>query len=62
MTKLGRLAVLSGLAVAGTLTGAATYLGLVTGAVPLDLRVGRRTRSLGPLQVLIHAPETGCSR
>jgi hypothetical protein len=56
MTKLGRLVVLSGLVIGGTLTGGATYFGLVTGAAPLDLRVGRRTRSLGPLQILIHAP------
>ncbi|GGL35426.1 hypothetical protein GCM10010095_21020 [Streptomyces anthocyanicus] len=27
---------------------AATYLGLVTGALPVDLGVGRRTRPLGP--------------
>ncbi len=32
------------------------YLGLVTGAVPLDLGVGRRTRPLGPLTVDIAAP------
>lgn len=37
-----------------TLTG--TYLGLVTGAAPLDLRVGRRTRALGPLGVDVAAP------
>jgi hypothetical protein len=36
--------------------GAAGYLGLVTGAVPLDLGVGRRTRPLGPRQVDIAAP------
>jgi hypothetical protein len=32
------------------------YLGLVTGAVPLDLGIGRRTRRLGPLTVDIDAP------
>jgi hypothetical protein len=36
--------------------GAAGYLGLVTGAVPLDLGIGRRTRPLGPQQVDIAAP------
>jgi hypothetical protein len=37
-----------GLAVAG-------YLGLVTGACPLDLGVGRRTRPLGPQVVRVRA-------
>ncbi|MGH8861418.1 MAG: SRPBCC family protein [Jatrophihabitantaceae bacterium] len=40
------------------LTGAAAlggYLGLVTGAVPVDLGVGRRTRPLGPFGVDIDA-------
>lgn len=32
------------------------YLGLVTGAVPLDLGVGRRVRPLGPLTTHIAAP------
>ncbi|MEP6696070.1 MAG: hypothetical protein ABJA34_04225 [Pseudonocardiales bacterium] len=36
--------------------GLAAYLGLVTGAAPLDLGVGRRTRALGPLQIQIAAP------
>src|SRR5918995_717802 len=36
--------------------GVAAYLGLVTGAAPLDLRVGRRTRPLGPLSIDIDAP------
>ncbi len=40
-------------AVAGA--GVAGYLGLVTGAVPIDLGVGRRTRPLGPLAVDIAA-------
>lgn len=35
---------------------AAGYLGLVTGAVPVDLGVGRRTRPLGPQTVDIAAP------
>jgi Polyketide cyclase / dehydrase and lipid transport len=35
---------------------AAGYLGLVTGAVPLDLGIGRRSRRLGPQQVDIAAP------
>ena len=32
------------------------YLGLVTGAVPIDLGVGRRTRPLGPFGVDVDAP------
>jgi hypothetical protein len=45
------------LAVAAPATAAATsYLGLVTGAVPLDLGIGRRSRPLGPQQVDIAAP------
>lgn len=35
---------------------AAGYLGLVTGALPLDVGVGRRTRTLGPQTVDIQAP------
>jgi len=34
----------------------AGYLGLVTGAMPLDVGVGRRTRPLGPQTVSIQAP------
>jgi hypothetical protein len=44
---------------AGGLTTAAAvggYLGLVTGAMPLDLGVGRRIRPLGPLTVDVAAP------
>ncbi len=40
----------------GVLAGAGGYLGLVTGAVPLDLGVGRRTRPLGPLEIRVAAP------
>jgi hypothetical protein len=52
MAWIGRLAVVaaaSGGAVAG-------YVGLVTGAMPLDVGVGRRTRPLGPQKVSIEAP------
>lgn len=52
MACTGRLAIataLGGGAVAG-------YLGLVTGALPLDVGVGRRTRALGPQVVDIQAP------
>jgi hypothetical protein len=45
-------------AVAGAVAGAAGlagYLGLVTGAAPLDLRVGRRSRPLGPRRLDIAA-------
>jgi len=31
-------------------------VGLVTGAVPIDLGLGRRLRALGPLSVEIDAP------
>lgn len=43
---------------AGLLTaaGAATYIGVVTGRVSVDLDIGRRTRTLGPLVVGIAAP------
>ena len=47
-------------AVVGTAAAAgalgAGYLGLVTGAVPVDLGLGRRTRPLGPFGVDIQAP------
>ena len=36
--------------------GAATYIGLVTGHLTLDLGIGRRTRPLGPIVVDIAAP------
>jgi len=45
----------AGAVVAGTGV-AAGYLGLVTGALPLDVGVGRRTRPLGPQSVDIAAP------
>ena len=34
----------------------AGYVGLVTGALPIDLGLGRRTRPLGPLTIDIAAP------
>lgn len=43
-------------AAGGLLSGSAVYLGLVTGAIPLDLGIGRRTRPLGPLEVGVAAP------
>lgn len=41
-----------------TATGGAAglYLGAVTGALTLDLGIGRRTRPLGPITVTIQAP------
>ena len=42
-----------GAAVAGVASG--SYVGLVTGALTLDLRIGRRTRPLGPQLVEIAA-------
>ena len=52
MTWMGRLAVVAA-AGGGAVAG---YLGLVTGAMPLDVGVGRRTRPLGPQTVSIQAP------
>lgn len=43
------------LAAAGC-AGLGGYLGLVTGAIPVDLGVGRRIRALGPFSVDIAAP------
>lgn len=52
VTRLGKLA-----AAAGTATAlGGGYLGLVTGAVPLDLGLGRRIRPLGPFGIDIAAP------
>ena len=50
---LGRLAALAGL---GGGLAAAGYLGLVTGACPVDLGIGRRVRPLGPQLVDMAAP------
>ncbi len=51
------MAWVGGLVAVGAAGGvAAGYLGLVTGALPLDLGVGRRTRALGPHSVDIAAP------
>lgn len=43
---------------AATAIGGVTlgYLGLVSGAVPVDLGIGRRTRPLGPITIRIAAP------
>jgi len=41
---------------AATAGAGAVYLGLVTGAVPVNLGIGRTTRPLGPLSVEIAAP------
>lgn len=43
-------------AIAVTGLAAGVYLGLVTGAVPVDLNVGRRRRVLGPRTIRIEAP------
>lgn len=47
---------LLGYAASGAAVAAAGYLGLVTGACPVDLGVGRRTRPLGPQRVEMAAP------
>ncbi|KUO14344.1 hypothetical protein [Streptomyces dysideae] len=52
MAWVGRLLVAVGDA-AGAVAG---YVGRVTGALALDVGVGRRTRSLGPQTVDIEAP------
>jgi hypothetical protein len=49
----GRWLLVGGLAGAAAVGG---YVGLVTGAVPVDLGVGRRVRPLGPLTVDVAAP------
>ncbi|MCX4581532.1 SRPBCC family protein [Streptomyces sp. NBC_01481] len=51
------MAWVGGLVVVGVAGGAvAGYVGLVTGALPLDVGIGRRTRPLGPQTVDIAAP------
>jgi hypothetical protein len=47
--------VIAAAAAGAGLLGAA-YAGLVTGAVPADLGIGRRLRPLGPFGIDIHAP------
>jgi hypothetical protein len=47
---------LLGWAAAGAGVAAAGYVGLVTGACPLDLGIGRRVRPLGPQLVEMAAP------
>jgi hypothetical protein len=47
---------LLGYAPVGAGVAAAGYVGLVTGACPLDLGIGRRVRPLGPQQVDMAAP------
>ncbi|MFE6286990.1 SRPBCC family protein [Streptomyces sp. NPDC057877] len=50
-----RIGAVTAVAVAGG-SAAAGYLGLVTGALPLDVGVGRRSRPLGPRTMDIAAP------
>jgi hypothetical protein len=50
------LAVGCGIAAGGSVIGGAAYLGLVTGAIPIDLGIGRRVRPLGPFRIQIDAP------
>jgi len=45
-----------GVAAAAAAAGWTAYLGIVTGAVAVDLGVGRRLRPLGPITVTVHAP------
>jgi hypothetical protein len=55
---MGRVAGAAAVIAAAGAAGTAAYLGLVTGACPLDLGVGRRTRPLGPQNLVIEAPRT----
>ena len=47
---------LLGVTTAATGAAAAAYVGMVTGACPLDLGIGRRARPLGPQLVEVAAP------
>jgi hypothetical protein len=51
--SIGWLLAASTLAAGAT---AAAYVGLVAGACPLDLRIGRRERPLGPQHLEVAAP------
>ena len=51
--SIRRLLTASTLAAGATAAG---YVGLVTGACPLDLGIGRRPRQLGPQQLQVAAP------
>jgi hypothetical protein len=53
---MGRWTTASGLGVGVGAALGGVYVGLVTGAVPIALGVGRRTRRLGPLMIDIAAP------
>src|SRR5687768_7126196 len=52
----GSIPRLLGAATVGAGVAAAGYVGLVTGACPIDLGIGRRVRPLGPQQVDMAAP------
>jgi hypothetical protein len=52
----GSIPRLLGYATVGAGAAAAGYVGLVTGACPLDLGLGRRVRPLGPQQLEMAAP------
>src|SRR5918992_1577110 len=53
---IGSIPRLLGYATVGVGVAAAGYVGLVTGACPLDLGLGRRVRPLGPQQLEMAAP------
>jgi hypothetical protein len=52
----GSIPRLLGAVTVGAGVAAAGYVGLVTGACPLDLGIGRRVRPLGPQQLEMAAP------
>ncbi len=56
MTARRTAAVTVSMTAGAAVAGFAGYLGLVTGALAVDLGIGRRTRPLGPIQVDITAP------
>jgi hypothetical protein len=51
-----RIASALGVGLAGAGGSAGLYVGAVTGALTLDLGIGRRTRPLGPMTVTVQAP------
>ena len=55
-SRMHALQRMAAVALGGALAGGGVYVGLVTGAVPIDLGLGRRLRALGPLSVEIDAP------
>jgi hypothetical protein len=51
-----RLTRVLALTTAGIGASTGIYVGIVTGALTIDLGIGRRTRRLGPIEIAINAP------